>query len=131
MNSPHFAPARHQDGVGSVERAAAALREAEDLARGELRACQAAAEDPVGWTWGLVGESRGSAHVSPTLLFYLTAKTDRFLMVLKESILTPQGCLGGIRTESRGINISVGVSLLQAARKPPSLKDSLDFVRIP
>ena len=34
-------------------------------------------------------------------LFYLTAKTDRFLMVSKESILTPQGGLGGSRADPR------------------------------
>ena len=28
---------------------------------------------------------------------YLTAKTDRFLVGVKESILTPQGGLGGTR----------------------------------
>ena len=36
------------------------------------------------------------------LLFYLTAFADRFLVVSKESIMTPQGGLGGIRGESGG-----------------------------
>eukprot|EP00959_Pyramimonas_sp_CCMP1952_P393017 8235242-Pyramimonas_sp.AAC.1 len=34
------------------------------------------------------------AHAS-----YLAARTDRFLVGSKESILTPQGGLGGIRTD--------------------------------
>ena len=53
-------------------------------------------------SWALILQSWSAS--GPTLgleiAFYLTARTDRFLMVLKESILTPQGGLGGIRTES-------------------------------
>ena len=34
--------------------------------------------------------------------YYLTAKTDRFLVVSKESIMTPKGDLGGTRTGQPG-----------------------------
>ena len=34
--------------------------------------------------------------------FYITALADRFLVVSKESIMTPQGGLGGIRGGIRG-----------------------------
>ena len=40
-------------------------------------------------------------HIAVRLLCrdnYLTAKTDRFLVVSKESMMTPQAGLGGIRT---------------------------------
>ena len=45
-------------------------------------------------------------HIAVRLLCrdnYLTAKTDRFLMVSKESIMTPQGGLGGIWTGAAGV----------------------------
>ena len=44
-------------------------------------------------SWAVWGEK---------VVFYLTAKTDRFLVGSKESILTPQGGLGGIRGGAAG-----------------------------
>ncbi|CAK0825784.1 unnamed protein product [Prorocentrum cordatum] len=51
-----------------------------------------------------VVEARATSFLSLTLtFFYLAAKTGRFLVVSKESSMTPQGGLGSCRTGAAGI----------------------------
>ena len=61
---------------------------------------------------------------SPMFFGYLTAKTVRFLVGSKESILTPQGGLGGIRGESGEAGATLNYPYSELPFGPPEVPKS-------